>query len=229
MIRGGQGCVAFKRVGDHLDSVSIGDCSFMSMRGTFGDPGRPLALGPGVGFYAVIPNADGPRVPAGEIYRWLTEARSELESGVSVAPTELWGLEQWLAFRDEGYCFLWTHGDESEHELLPPLPRPGASGPNAWARGIVSEHGLALVGPSPSPDQPAETDRVGLGVWSYGVDVELGRRLLDHMQRWAANRDCSPLPLRIRVYDSRDTELPPSGDLVRRASSVLAIDWGARS
>jgi len=225
MIRGGQACVAFERVENHLDSVSMGDCSFMSMRGAFGDPGRPLALGPRAGFYAVIPNPDGPRVSAGELYGWLTDAPRELESGVSATPTELWELEQWLAFRDEGYCFLWTHGDEAEHELLPPLPRPGASGPTAWARGIVSEHGLALVGPCPPRNHPSEGDQVYLGVWSYGTDVELGQRLLNHMERWTASRDCSPLPLEIRVYHSCDTALPPSWEIVRRPSSLLAIDW----
>ena len=97
-IEGGiQRSVAFDHMDDHLESVSVKDCGFMTLRGAFAKPQDSISLGPEPGLSISVDY--GVKVDGDVVYGLLSDPSKDRSSGVHASPSEVifGGLALWLS------------------------------------------------------------------------------------------------------------------------------------
>jgi protein-L-isoaspartate(D-aspartate) O-methyltransferase len=221
MIRGAQVCVAFRREGDRLESDSIVQGGFMPLRGSSGRPHATLlALGERGSLVADFPAVDSPPIPERTLDAWLHGAWAETATRVLIEEKEaLFRLDHWLALREASYCRLRAHGDDAEHDLLPPLPAHPTPWRTSYGCGLADERGLALLAVAdPEPAQPSP-----VRVRAYGDGDAIAARLVEHVEAWAAAGLGASVPSRIAILP-RGAEVPPGATVLPRRESVVVVE-----
>ena len=116
-----QKSVAFDQADGHLESVSVRDCSFMTLRGAFAGPDSlstlPLGREPGTS----ISVGDGLKVDRDLIHGLLCGPSEDLSSGVYARPAEVifGGLALWLSLHETGLCTLSANDQSAGRGLVP--------------------------------------------------------------------------------------------------------------
>lgn len=169
-LRSVQRSVAFERSSDHLASVSIVNCGFMSLRGELADPDPARPLGDGTGLFLKL--GDERTVDAAALCAALGEPGELIPLGVSVTPADVMGgLGLWLAMRDADVGQLSAFGAAADRSLVPVLVSvPGMS----LTTVLVGDNGLAAL--------VRDEDSDSLAVQSFGPAADLARRLAAHVR-----------------------------------------------
>jgi protein-L-isoaspartate(D-aspartate) O-methyltransferase len=226
-----QKSVAFDRADGHLESVSVRDCSFMTLRGAFAGPNSlsvlPLGQEPGTS----ISVGGGLKVDKDWVYDLLCGPGEDLPSGVYARPAEVifGGLALWLSLREAGLCTL-SANDQAAGQGLVPQFLDIPSVPRIFATiGLIGDEGLCVfVRPPdvPPSEQPDASQPIELFVRSYGSAMETTRRLVDQTRAWNAAGRPSSSGLRIRAYP-KDTGYTPSTDefVLPKQHTRIVLNW----
>ncbi len=229
-IKGPQLCVAFERADGHLESVSIEECGFMTLRGAFAGPSGWIRLGE-VSVGVVDPSA----VDSAAVAGWLKGPFRDRSTGIRVKASNVSAsLNHWLAFREPGFCFVSAEGGAADQGVIPDLYRwSGVStAPRlASTSGVAGDRGLCLF-MRPSDASPgAEADApwrqpFDLFVRTFGQDDALAERVIERVRSWDAAGRPSREGLRIRAYPKDAGYVPSAGEVVvDKRWSRLVLDW----
>ncbi len=233
-IKGGiQKSVAFDKRDDYLESVSVKDCGFMTLRGVFAKPqdsSSLFSLGPEPGLSISV--NDGVKVNRDVVY-WLLSCPSEDQpSGVYANPGEVvfGGLGLWLSLREPSLCGLSAEGQSADRGIVPCffVYRGGAEG--CGTIGLLRDEGLCVFvrppGLDSSSEQPDVSQTFELFVRSYGSEIEIAKRLIEQTRAWDAAGRPSSNGLRIRAYPEEIDYVPSTDEFVlRKRWTQLVLDW----
>jgi protein-L-isoaspartate(D-aspartate) O-methyltransferase len=236
-IAGGGKAIAFARVADRLDSLSIRDCGFIALRGAFADPHprRAVQLGPDPGLEVWTAGPSSP--DAGRLYRWLTGSSVDWETGVQVSVREIvGGLWMWIALHEPDLGRLVGSEDGIARDIVPPLIGLGQTRKVVFTPALLAESGLAALMRPPGQPAPlldyndlfAPGPSFALHVRQFGTASSLARRLIVPVQAWeAAGRPASD-GLRVRAYRRDAGHVPAEGEIVvEKRWTRLVLDWPA--
>jgi len=233
-IKGGiQKSVAFDQKDGYLESVSVKDCGFMTLRGAFAKPQDsiyPISFSPEPGLNISV--NDGVKVNGDTIYGLLSGPGEDQPSGVHANPGEVvfGGLALWLSLREPGLCGLSAEGQSAERGIVPCFLAIQAIQKVCGTIGLLGDEGLCVFvrppGSDSSSEQPDGSETFELFVRSFGPGTELARRLVEQARAWDAAGRPSSNGLRIRAYP-KDTDYVPSTDefVVRKRWTQLVLDW----
>jgi len=224
--------VAFERTNDHLASLSIEDCGFMTLRGALAAPiVIRMQLGPDPGLFMDL--AIGDSVDAGKIYEWLTSSSTDWETGVQVMLHEIFGgLRLWLALHEPDMAVLTATGDMVERDIVPPLMSFGGQWKSVSTSVLISKSGLAaLMRPPGQPVRvydacdPSPEPSFGLFVRQFGADESLARRLIGQVQAWNKAGRPSSKDWRIRAYPKPSDYAPSTNEqVIEKQWTLLVFD-----
>ncbi len=230
-LNGPQYAIAFERAADHLVSVSIHACGFMSLRGPQAGPGVTLPLNDEADiFLHYEEHSDRPRpMDASQIRGWLATPSTEGTTNLVVTPREVWrSFMLWLALREPDLVLLDAGGAAATADAIPTLLK--IDGPNPWriTNGIVITDGMAFYlrqPPQPTLIEPeaGEPETFILGYRVYGEGTAVGERLTAHAAAWQAAGRPGIVGMRVRVYPATNTV---NGDTsVTRRWHTFVVDW----
>ncbi len=228
-----QKSVGFDKRDDHLESVSVKDCGFMTLRGAFAKPQDSLSLfslGPEPGLSISV--NDGVKVNGDVVYGLLSGPSEDQPSGIHANPGEVvfGGLALWLSLREPGLCGLSAEGQLAERGIVPCFLAIRAIQKVCGTIGLLGDEGLCLFvrppGSDSSSEQPDISQPSELFVRSYGSGTEIAKRLIEQTRAWDAAGRPSSNGLRVRAYPE-DVDYVPSTDefVIRKRWTQLVLDW----
>ncbi|MGH2372513.1 MAG: methyltransferase, FxLD system [bacterium] len=228
-IKGPQMCVAFEQADGHLQSVSIEECGFMTLRGAFAGPSGWIRVGE-----ITVGVVDPAVVNAVEIAEWLNTRSQDRPTGIRVKAGNVFAsLSHWLSFRESGYCTVIAEGDAADRGIIPDLFRwsPVSTVRQVSTHGVVGARGVCLfMRPSDAPPgaegDPPWRQPFDLCVRTFGTDDALAERVIEHVKAWDAAGRPHPKELRIRAYPKDAGYRPSEGELVvDKRWSRLVLNW----
>lgn len=240
LLRGSMKSIAFARTEDHLASLSVHDCGFISLRGDFASTlSKGIQVGPVSKLY-VEPMDEGLSHDTNAVYKLLTGARRDWAAGVDATVWEVLSgnLWTWLALHEPGMCKLVAEDEMVEQQIVPPLLGIDGSKRSTGTAILLDKTGVAaLIRP---PDQPLPmvpfeklfdpsspaTQPFKLYVRQFGTGNEAAQRLLDRIGAWKAAGCPSSDTMYIRAY-RRDADYKPSkGEIgLEKTWTKLVITW----
>jgi protein-L-isoaspartate(D-aspartate) O-methyltransferase len=224
--------VAFERTNDHLSSLSIEDCGFITLRGALAAPTvSQIQLGSEPGLFMNVTTENS--IDASKIYEWLTGSSKDWETGVQVTLHEIFGgLRLWLALHEPGIGVLTATGDMVERGIVPPLMGFGGECKSVSTSVLIGQSGLAaLMRPPGQPvplrdvnDQSPEPP-FALFVRQFGSDKSLTHRLMSQVQGWDKAGRPSSKEWRIRAYTKNSDYAPSVNEqLIEKQWTRLVFD-----
>jgi protein-L-isoaspartate(D-aspartate) O-methyltransferase len=224
--------VAFERTDDHLMSLSIEDCGFMTLRGALAAPiTSRIQLGPDPGLFMNVTVGDS--VDAGKVYEWLTGPITDRETGMQVTLYDIFGgLRLWLALHEPGMSVLTATGDMVERGIVPPLEGLGGEWKSVSTGVLIGKSGLAALMRPPGQPVPlsdacssSPEPSFALFVRQFGSDESLAHRLMSHVQGWDKAGRPSSKEWHIRAY-AKNSDYAPSANeqLIEKQWTRLVFD-----
>jgi protein-L-isoaspartate(D-aspartate) O-methyltransferase len=239
MLRGSMKSIAFERIDDHLNSISVNDCGFIQLRGDFASafPNR-VQLDPDPNLY-IEPTSEF-SIDSETTYSLLTGVTKDWATDVEVNVWDVLGgsLWTWLALHEPHMCKLIAMGDVTEESSVPPLIKIETKQNSMGTPILVDKTGLAALMRPPdeevpvvtseklfAPDSPAER-HFPLFVRQFGTDESVAQRLLALIQTWKAADNPSSNNMHIQVYPKDFDYKPSEGEIVlQRQWTKLVIEW----
>ena len=221
-----QQSVAFERRREHLESLSVADCGFMPLRGTFAGPQRVVALGQQPGpFVAVDDDRPIDKQSLGEA---LKTSPAELPTGISATIREACGsLSLWLALEDPDSCLFSVYADPSVVDRSPvPLLVEWSAGDKKErsTRALLGRQGLVALSRSADGWPAGKEASLQLSLVSFRAEPELVERMHARLIDWNAAGRPRTDALRISAYPTRHGVPPgPKGRLLEKRWTTLVV------
>ena len=222
-IKGPQFSMAFDQVDGHLESVSVADCGFMTLRGELEAPEARVPLGPEPGLDMWFDERRS--VDANALYEQLTGPSRDLHTSVRVTPGEIWGsLNMWLALRESGVGILWAEGEMANRGIVPYLFGHSGESKSVFTTGLLGNDGLCMLMRPPDESSPFE-----LAVRSFGADDVLARRLIEQVADWDRAGRPPTKAMRIKAYPRGANNHKPSDSeyAVEKRSTRFFCGWSS--
>ncbi len=239
LLRGSMKSIAFKQEGDHLKSLSVTDCGFISLRGDFASSQMSrIPLGPEPGLYLEL--MDEALIDSLAVYDQLTGSSSDWAAGVDCIAWDLLGghLWTWLALHEPHIQRLVAEGEMVGKNIVPPVlgfdARQKSSATAVW----VEENGLAALMRPPDQSLPIITPELGflpdspatqpfpLYIRQFGPDQSISERLVGLIQDWKAAGSPPSERMKIRAYRADSDYQPSAGEMVvQKQWTKLIVEW----
>ena len=223
-LAGGQRSIAFRPERDHLASVSLCDCMFMPLRGTFASPPERVRFGsdPALDLFVRQPETLDPA----KLHAVLHGPATDATTGVDVTLKTLYGgTIPWLALHQPGFAWLAASGPGYETAPVPEMyVRPGEY---RTTPGLVDAGGACFL---TRPPLPPDGRPFTLGVRGFGESAPLVARTLATIRAWdAAGRPAiSGLGVRAYPMDAPRPAVDGAISLEKRWHRYL-LDWPGRT
>jgi len=239
ILRGSMKSIAFEAKQDHLKSLSVTDCGFISLRGDFASTQiSRIELGPEAGLYLEL--MDKVPIDTSTVYGLLTGHSKDWAVGVDVIAWDVLGgaLWTWLALHEPRIHRLVAEGEMVRKNIVPPIlgidARQESSATAIW----VEETGLAALMRPPDqslpmvtleqgflPDSPA-TQPFPLYIRQFGQDRSISERLAAQIRAWKASGSPPSERMKIRAYRGDSDYSPSEGEVVlEKQWTKLIIEW----
>jgi len=229
-IKGTQKSVALAWQGDHLESLSVRACQFMTLRGQAARPDYTILIGPepGIRFGSASPIEADPDA----LYNLLTGPYHDLPTTIKATPYEVFdGISLWLELREPGFCGIGAEGEAAAK--VPYLF--GLAGKFVSTLGLYNEQTNQLCTLMRPPDDTPPTeppkDRnqpFELYARSFGQSGPLASILIERVIAWSMMGRHSSKGMRIRVYPlGRDYQPSKNEIVIPKGQTQLVIDWPA--
>lgn len=235
MLKGSMKSIAFERVDNHLESLSVKDCSFILLRGDFASIfSKPIQLGPDPNL--TLESINESLIDTNEVYDLLVGARKDWPANIEVTGWDvlIGSLWTWLSLLEPRICKMMARGDLVERNILPPLIGIDGKQKLAGTVALLNENGLAALMRPPghslvllpfdklfTGDQP-----FALFVRQFGSDDSVAQQLITQIQAWDAAGRPSFDQMRIRAYPKDSGYVSASGDFViEKQWTKLIIEW----
>lgn len=228
-VGGTQKAVAFEHDAGHLLSVSVKECLFMPLRGSFASPGRRVVLRPRPGLNLWV--GDRADVDAEATYALLSGPSVDVSAFTRVTAREVYGgVVPWVALHEPGFCWLEAEGAAIDASPVPRLF--GAPGGVCSTAGVLDGRGACFLMRPPGEPLPAleegDPPRFELFVRGVGDDGPT-RRVLDRIAAWEARGRPGADGLRIRAFPIGVAHDPSPGEIVvPKRWTRLVLDWPAQ-
>jgi protein-L-isoaspartate(D-aspartate) O-methyltransferase len=239
LLRGSMKSIAFEQEDDHLKSLSVSDCGFISLRGDFASTQTsPVQLGPDPNLYLEL--MDKISIDGEKVYSLLTGPSKDWAVGVDCIAWDVLGghLWTWLALHDPQIHRLVAEGEMVEKNLIPPVLAIDARQKSSATAILIEETGLAALMRPPDqslpritleqgflPDSPA-TQPFPLYIRQFGSDRSLTERLAAQIRDWKAAGSPPSETMKIRVYRGDSDYQPSEGEMVLgKQWTKLVIQW----
>jgi protein-L-isoaspartate(D-aspartate) O-methyltransferase len=188
-LRGRQVSVVFEWVEDHLESVSMSFCRFVSLRGALTEEIHTIELQPTPDLLT-LSLYSAPAVEAATVGAWLRQPYQEMDTSIQVTAQDLLSsLSLWVATREPGFCILMAQGSEANRSSIPmPLHSQGQVAMSATG-GLLDEQSLCLLvkdSEQPPAKGSEEQQMFTLKIRSAGIDPQhsLAQRLKAEIESW---------------------------------------------
>ena len=234
-VRGPQIAVAFKRVGEHFESVSVQPCGFVGLRGAFAEESLRVQLEPEPEQLYLTLGEPQPVDPIA-VGQWLREPAQDIQTQIKATLQGiLYNLNFWLALHEPRFCNLTAQRSIIERGLVPHLfPLLGNISTYSTA-GVLNQHALCVLKyivdekvklpPITAGTLPA-LPPMRLIVCTYGHDDELAQRLVSLLETWDASGRLSEQKLRIYAYMNAQAPIPAEQDIVlKRQWTQFVFRW----
>ncbi len=227
-VRGPQIAVAFKRVDEHFESVSVQPCGFVGLRGAFAEQSLQVQLEaePGQLYLSL---GEPTSVDPVMVKQWLHEPPQEIQTQVKVTlQVLLYGLNFWLALHESRFCNLTAQRSAVEHGLVPHLFPLLANIPTYSTAGVISQHALSVLkyGVDEKVKLPAilagtqsAMPPMRLSVCTFGHDNELAQTLVSLLETWNVSGRLNEQKIHVYAYTNAQSFVPTAQD------SVLKRQW----
>jgi protein-L-isoaspartate(D-aspartate) O-methyltransferase len=243
LLRGSMKSIAFEQAEDHLKSLSVTDCGFISLRGDFASTQTSrIQVGPEPGLYLEL--MDNISMDGENIYSLLTGSSKDWAAGVDCIPWDVLGghLWTWLALHDPKVHRLVAEGEMVEKNIVPPVlgidARQRSSATAVLIEGEVlaalmrpPDQSLPVITPAQGflPDSPA-TQPFSLYIRQFGPDKSIAERLAEEIRTWKAAGSPPSEMMKIRVYRGDSDYQPSEGEVVLgKQWTKLVIEWPGTS
>jgi protein-L-isoaspartate(D-aspartate) O-methyltransferase len=241
LLRGSMKSIAFEQVEDHLVSLSVNDCGFISLRGDFASTlSNRIQLGRDQSLY-IEPMDEFP-IDTDEVHGLLTGTSRDWGADVEVTAWDVLSgsLWTWLALHEPQICKLVAEGEMVERNIVPPLIGIEGRKKSAGTAVLLGRTGLAVLMRPPdqslpmvpfeklfTPDSPA-AQPFALYVRQFGPDESIARQLLTQIQAWKAAGCPSSNQMHIRAYPKDVDYKSSEGEiLLEKQWTKLVIEWNA--
>ena len=219
---GGQRCVAFTPENGHLASVSLCDCMFMPLRGSFAALPDRVPLGTDRTVMLLVRRPD--TIDAAAFRALLEGPATDAPTTVEVTLKELYGgAIQCLALHQPGFAWLVARGAGFEAAPVPELLlRPGEFSTTA---GLVDGGAACFL---TRPPMVSDGTPFVLGVRGFGDSGALVERAIGTIARWDAQGRPTTAGMRVRAYPLGAAP-PASRDAIRieKRWHAYDVDWPA--
>lgn len=201
---GPQVSVAFDCEGDHLTSVSLRGCGFVSLRGSLGESSRVIQLRPQLILTHIRPEM--PDSLSGETFFHLLQGPYEelILSETAIREEILFGFVFWLSLRHPAFYQLFAHEHFAEANFVPMLFQYTRKVHTRTTIGLLAEDTLcALTWDTASGailPQIDESARSGLKIRWYGPARQLAEELRDQFLAWQVAGRPTERTLHIAAY-----------------------------
>lgn len=193
-LRGPQRSIAWHRVGDHLESVSVVRCGFMRLRGAFAGPEtfRQIGREPPVFLGA----AEHYPVDEDGLSAALAQPGPDVASGVRATLDEVAdGVSLWLALQEPAMAWVSSIGAAADRALFLGVYYAVRKPVGLGATALLGTDSLAAL-VRVDDEQPFE-----LGALPLGPDGHrLAQRLVDHIHDWDTRGRPSTTGLHLSAY-----------------------------
>jgi protein-L-isoaspartate(D-aspartate) O-methyltransferase len=241
ILRGSMKSIAFQPVDEHLVSLSVNDCGFISLRGDFASTlSSRVQIGPTSKLY--VEPMEEFAVDSDAVYDLLTKPGKDWAADVEVTAWDILGgnLWTWLALHEPHMCKLVAEDEMVEKGLVPPVIGIDTKRKSSGTAVLLAKTGLAaLTRPHDqplamipfeklfNPDSPA-TQPFALFVRQFGADESVPQRLLARIQAWKAGGCLSSNTMQIRAYPRDVDYRPVAGEiLLEKPWTKLVVAWTA--
>lgn len=235
MLKGSMKSIAFERIDDHLESLSVKDCSFMLLRGDFASIfSKPVQIGPDPNLTLEL--VDDSLTDDNYAYELLRSASKDWPVNIEVTGWDvlLGSLWTWLSLRETQICKLMAKGDMVERNIVPPLI--GIDGKQKLAGTVALLNGIGLAALMRPPGHllvllPVDKLFTGdkpfaLFVRQFGSDVSIAQRLITHIRAWDAAGRPSSDEMHVRAYPKDSEYASAEGEFViDKQWTKLVIEW----
>jgi protein-L-isoaspartate(D-aspartate) O-methyltransferase len=235
MLKGSMKSIAFERLGDSLESLSVKDCSFMQLRGDFASIfSKPVQVGPDPNL--MLETVDEFLIDSDKVYDLLRGPGKHWPVNIEVTGWDvlMGSLWTWLSLRETQICKLMAKGDLVEREIVPPLIGIDGKQKLAGTVALLNETGLAALMRPPGHslvllplDKLFTADKpFALFVRQFGSDASIAHRLITQIQAWDAAGRPSSDEMRVRVYAKDSEYVSAEGEfVVDKQWTKLVIEW----
>ncbi len=198
---GPQVSVAFDWEGDHLVSVSLRGCGFVSLRGSLSEKSRFIQLRPDLVLTYI--RSEMPASLSGEAFFQLLQGPyQELALSAQTTPEELlFGFMLWLSLRHPAFYELFAYGEFAEKDFVPTLFQRTGKGKSRTTIGLFSEQGLCAFAWSDGfAFLPQAAPSRSLKIRWYGPVQQLAEELRNQFLVWQADGRPAEAALHISAY-----------------------------
>jgi protein-L-isoaspartate(D-aspartate) O-methyltransferase len=225
-----QKSIAFDNMDGYLESVSVVDCGFMTLRGAFAKPQNTISVSDEPGLSIVIDH--GTKVDGKAVYSMLSGPSEDVPLGIQASPAEVifGGLSLWLSLRESGLCTLLAEGQAVDRGMVPRFMAMSGEWKRVWTGGLLGDEELCVFvrppGHDASSEQMDDSRPAELFVRSYGEGTKLAKRLVYLTRAWDAAGRPSSKGLLVRAYP-KDADFVPSTDefVINKEWSRLVLWW----
>ncbi len=235
-VRGPQIAVAFKRVGDHFESVSVQPCGFVGLRGAFAEPSLRIQLEPAAGQLYLSLGEPMP-VDTAVVRQWLNEPTQDIQTHVKATLQELlYNLNFWLALHEPRFCNLTAQRSVVERGVVPQIFPLLGDLPTYNTAGVLSPHALCVL--KYIIDEKVQHPLIMGGILpafppmyliisTFGHDDELAQRLVSLVEAWDASGRLTEQKLRVYAYtNAPEAVITAAQDMVlKRQSTHFVFRW----
>lgn len=212
--------VAFKRVGDHLESTSISGCKFMELQGNYPKPANFMEIGVTIGLcskYALELNKEN-------FYADFKNHTKDFPLNIKASNREIHqSLLPWLEIFEPKFCFVASNIDTTEILGLPVIPVIiGRAAPLLY--GLADKNSICFIN---FVEEPAETGDPNikfyvLNVRNFGNDEKLAKHLAEQIIEWDKAGKPSINDIKVKAYFDKIDSVPANGEnLVTRKWAKL--------
>ncbi|GAC1655583.1 MAG: hypothetical protein NVS4B12_28070 [Ktedonobacteraceae bacterium] len=223
-VRGPQISVAFKRVREHFESVSVQPCGFVGLRGAFAEQNVQVQLGPEPGLLYLLLGEPQPVSPE-TVMQWLHGSAQDIPTQIQTTMQEVFAsLNFWLALHEAHFCTLTVQRAAVERGVIPNLFPLLTTIPTYTAIGLLSQHAVSVL--KYAEDEPIQLSAqtaggmlpplppVHLVVRTFGNDDELAHALVSQVEMWNTAGRPNEQKLHIHAYMHEQTFVPTTHDIV---------------
>jgi protein-L-isoaspartate(D-aspartate) O-methyltransferase len=232
-LRDAQVSVAFKPIDDHLESVSVSYCRFVTLRGALAEETHAIELQPAPDALTLNTSTAIP-VEAATIAKWLTSNSYE-ELCTSMAITQqdvLQGLGLWLAVHEPNSCLLVAQGTIANPNIMPMLLHSSGQTPMHITIGLVNEQSLCLLlkedEQSATAEIAAQQQKFSLKIRSFGTDPQhtLAHQLQRQLAAWQEAERPTIARLHIKAYPTpAHYQKAEQEQVVSKQWTQFVINW----
>ncbi len=229
-LRDAQVSVAFKPVEDHLESVSVSYCRFVTLRGALAEETHTIELQPPPDAL-VLHTSTTISAEAAMITAWLADnSYAELSTSVALTQQEvLRGLGLWLSVHEPNSCLLVAQGTVANLNIRPMLLHSAGKTPGHMTLGLIDEKSLCLLLKEGETTEIADQQQIfSLKIRSFGTDPQhtLAHQLQRQLAAWQEAERPDIARLHIKAYPTRaQYQQAEQEQVVSKQWTQFVINW----